>query len=93
MDNFLNGYIFLSKLNIKQRSIFGIVCFGPRVSGRLVALGGDLWSVSLVLVIFVSHFSPEVFLYLHPLRELPCELTKKAILHNILIEQILKYEN
>ena len=36
--------------------------------GRLVAWRGDLGSVSLILVIFVSHFST-VFLYLHRRRE------------------------
>ena len=42
---------------------------GITLLGRRVAWNGNLGSVSLVLVNFVSHFSPEVFLHLHRRRE------------------------
>ena len=59
--------------------------------GRLVAWSGDLGSVSLVLVNCLSHFLPEVFLYLHRPRELDtgdcCAIFQKIIiLHQIFIE-------
>ena len=62
--------------------------------GRLVAWSGDLVSVSLVLVNFLSHFSSEVFLDSHRLCEPDTGDCRADFQKNeTFIENTQKYEN